>query len=65
MNAFYHPSRTSMQQIMWYPNDNYGIGRSQALADQKAGYESTTEHAFLNEKSKIDEDANAPPGQDL
>lgn len=65
MNAFYHPSRTSTQQIMWYPNDNFGIGRSQVLADQKAGYEATTSHAFLNEKYKIDEDANAPPGEDL
>ncbi|WFD18175.1 hypothetical protein MCAP1_000383 [Malassezia caprae] len=65
MNAFYHPSRTSTQQTMWYPNDNFGIGRSQALADQKAGYESTTEHAFLNEKYKIEEDAVSPPGEDL
>ncbi|WFD25408.1 hypothetical protein MNAN1_000370 [Malassezia nana] len=65
MNAFYHPSRTSTQHIMWYPNDKFGIGRSQALADQKAGYESTTSHAFLNEKNKIDEDASAPPGEDL
>ncbi|KAL4400225.1 phosphate metabolism protein 7 [Malassezia pachydermatis] len=64
INAFYHPSRLSEQMVLWYPNDNYGIGRSQVAADHGLGFESTTDKAFVNEKYKIDENAEVAPGEE-
>lgn len=63
MNAFYHPARTSKQLVLWYPNDNFGIGRSNVAADYNAGYEATTEQAWINEKGKVDEDSEYAPGE--
>ena len=63
MNAFFNPARLKDQMILWYPNDNYGIGRSQMLADYNAGYQSSVDNAFINEKYKIDENADVPPGE--
>jgi len=63
MNAFFNPARLKDQMILWYPNDNYGIGRSQMLADYSAGYQSSVDNAFINEKYKIDENADVPPGE--
>ena len=63
MNAFFNPARLKDQMILWYPNDNYGIGRSQMLADYNAGYQSSVNNAFINEKYKIDENADVPPGE--
>lgn len=63
MNAFFNPARLENQKVLWYPNDNYGIGRSQVAADYNAGYLSSVDEAFLNDKYKIDEDAKIPPGE--
>lgn len=63
MNAFYHPARTSQQLVTWYPNDNFGIGRSEVAQDYNAGFESTTDHAVVTEKGKVDEDATFAPGE--
>ncbi|WFD37133.1 uncharacterized protein MJAP1_000075 [Malassezia japonica] len=63
MNAFYHPARTSKQLVLWYPNDNFGIGRSNVAADYNAGYEATTEQAWITEKGKVDEDSEFAPGE--
>lgn len=65
LGAFYNPARTSKQLVLWYPDDSYGIGRSQVALDQQAGYSATTEHAGLNEKGKVVEDAAYPPGQEM
>ena len=63
MNAFFNPARLKDQMIQWYPNDNFGIGRAEAVADQSAGFQATTEHAWLNAKGKVEEDAYVPPGE--
>ncbi|WFC96732.1 hypothetical protein MBRA1_003394 [Malassezia brasiliensis] len=65
LSAFYNPARTSKQLVLWYPDDANGIGRSQVALDQQAGYAATTEHAGLNEKGKVVEDAHVPPGQEV
>ena len=49
--------------IQWYPNDNFGIGRSQMAADIDAGYQASVADAFINDKYKIDEKAEVPPGE--
>ena len=65
LNSFHHPARTSKQLVLWYPNDRWGIGRSEAAQDYQAGYEATTEHASLNEKGKVVEDSMYAPGEGL
>ena len=63
MNAFFNPARLKDQMIQWYPNDNFGIGRSQMAADIDAGYQASVADAFINDKYKIDEKAEVPPGE--
>ncbi|WFD29487.1 hypothetical protein MSPP1_000496 [Malassezia sp. CBS 17886] len=65
MNAFYNPSRKTKQLVLWYPNDQYGIGRAEVASDYSAGYQATVTHAGLNEKGKVVEDASIPPGENL
>ena len=62
-SAFYNPARKSVPLTLWYPDDNFGIGRAEAVADQSAGFQATTEHAWLNAKGKVEEDAYVPPGE--
>lgn len=63
LNAFYHPSRTSKQLVHWYPDDKMGIGRAEVAQDHGAGYNATTENAWIKEKGKVDEDAETAPGE--
>jgi calcium permeable stress-gated cation channel len=61
-NAYSHPSLSSETQkmVVWLPRDRMGLSRVLLQENREAGIEGTDEHAWLNEKGKVEWDWERP-----
>jgi len=59
---FAHPAAAEPQRIIWLADDRLGLARSESRTLNEEGIETSTEHATMNEKGKVDIEGY-PPGE--
>ncbi|BEJ13586.1 hypothetical protein CspHIS471_0307600 [Cutaneotrichosporon sp. HIS471] len=51
--AFFHPATHQPQPIVWLPQDELGVARTQVRENRKEGVKSTTRNAVLDAKNRV------------
>ena len=58
---FDHPAAVETQRVIWVPNDELGLGRSEVEDMERRGIEGSLEKAEMNEKGEV-KITGPPPG---
>lgn len=58
---FYHPATVEPQRSIWIPKDTLGLYAGEVEDNVAKGVAASSEHAYMNEKGKVDIDGR-PPG---